>query len=370
MEMRRFSYFLFENFDPEEQAQNPQNPRRFLNASVDPILDRIAQEPPRSCPADAFSAGAVVPLLQGGILREEDGCLLFDTPVLLREDAPVLRKEMQARAERLTEELLPAALQLQACCQELGNGFPVEINLYHILCGMVFDGLFFDYLSRQNAVATSRLHHSGLDYLAVIYESCQELNEFSDGLLCSYNCFTDGICSLQSFGDCDGSRLDVYRVSRLLEAGQLPPRFERAGRLLEACPSKENLLAQVRQLVEKGTCEPEAMALLTEFGYAADGRLCVPVYTGAALQAAERIEKILEERIGSSFVQALSGVEGLTAVCHGVPEKELANEMYHILFGSVNEALAARGIVASPPRIPGEGRYLRCIQLETEKKEP
>lgn len=368
MEMRRFSYFLFENFDPEEQAQNPQNPRRFLNASVDPILDRIAQEPPRSCPADAFSAGAVVPLLQGGILREEDGCLLFDTPVLLREDAPVLRKEMQARAERLTEELLPAVPQLQACCQELDNGFPVEINLYHILCGMVFDGLFFDYLSQQNAVATSRLHHSGLDYLAVIYESCQELNEFSDGLLCSYNCFTDGICSLQSFGDCDGSRLDVYRVSRLLEAGQLPPRLERAGRLLEAYPSKENLLAQVRQLVEKGTCEPETMALLTEFGYAADGRLCVPVYTGAALQAAERIEKILEERIGGSFVQALSGVEGLTAVCHGVPEKELANEMYHILFGSVNEALAARGIVASPPRIPGEGRYLCCIQLETEKE--
>lgn len=28
--MRRFSYFLYENFDPEEQARNPQNPNRII----------------------------------------------------------------------------------------------------------------------------------------------------------------------------------------------------------------------------------------------------------------------------------------------------------------------------------------------------
>lgn len=363
--MRRFSYFLYENFDPEEQARNPQNPRRFLNASIDPALTRIAQALPRGCPSDAFSAGALVPLIQGGILREEDGYVLFDTPIFLREDAAVLREGMQARAKGLVEQLLPAVSALQACCRELDKEFPVEIHLYHILCGMVFDGLFFAYLSRLGAVATSRPHGSGLDYLAIIYESCEELDGFSDGLLCSYNRFADGYCSLQSFGDSDGNRFDFYRFSRLLEAGKLQPRFDRARALFEKHPGKEYLLSQVRGLVEKGTCEPDAMAMLTEFGYAANGRICVPVYTGSALAAAEQMEEIVETQIGSAFVQALSDVPNITAVKHGVSAKELANELYHILFGSVNEELAVRGIVASPPRIPGEGRYLRCIQLET-----
>lgn len=366
--MRRFSYFLYENFDPEEQAGNPQNPRRFLDASADSVFTRIAQVPPRSCPADAVSASAVAPLIQGGVLREEDGRLLFDTPIFLREDAAVLREAMEARAKRLVAQLLPAVPELRSCCQELDNRFDVSVHLYHILCGMVFDGQFFEYLSRLGAVATSRLHDSGLDYLVILYESCQELNGFSDGLLCSYNRFTDGICSLQSFGDCDGHRFDVYRFSRLLEAGRLPPRFERARKLFEKHSGKEYLLAQVRELAERGTCEPDALALLTEFGYAEDGRLCVPVYGKAAFRAAERMEEILEKRMGGAFVRALAGVEGLTAVRHGVPEKELANELYHILFGFVNEALAARGIVAGPPKIPGEGRYLRCIQWETERR--
>lgn len=363
--MRRFSYFLYENFDPEEQARNPQNPRRFLNASVDPVLSRIAQAPPRGCPADAFSAGTLALLLQGGILREENGCLLFDTAVFLREDAAVLREEMEARAKGLVEQLLPAVPELRACCGELDNRFPVEVHLYHILCGMVFDGRFFAYLSRVGAAATSRPHDSGLDYLAAIYESCVELDGFSNGLLCSYNRFTDGGCSLQSFGDSCGDRFDFFRFSRLLEAGRLQPRFGRARALFEKHPGREYLLNQVRELVEEGHCEADAMALLTEFGYAVDGKLCVPVYTGSALAAAERMEEIVETKIGSAFVQALSDVPNITAVRHGVSAKELANELYHLLFGSVNEALAARGIVASPRRIPGEGRYLRCVQLET-----
>lgn len=354
--MRSFSYFLFENFDPEQQRENPQNPRKFLNASVDPVLTRIAH----GC--GGFPADVATPLIQGGIVREEGGMLLFDTPIFLREDAPVLRETMARKAKGLVEHLLPAVPELRACCRELDSGFSVEIHLYHLLCGMVFDGMFFDYLSRRGAVATSRLHSSGLDYLAVIYENCGELDGFSKGLLCSYNRFTDGSWALQSFGDAEGDRFDFYRFGRLLELGKLPSRYGSVRDLFEKYP-KEKLLTQVRHLVELGECEPEAMALLTEFGYVTNGALSVPVYGGAALTAAEGMEKILEERLGDAFVQALSDVPDITAKRHGVSQGEIANELYHILFGSVNEELATRGIAAQPPRIDGQGRFLRCIQM-------
>ena len=53
----------------------------------------------------------------------------------------------------------------------------------------------------------------------------------------------------------------------------------------------------------------------------------------------------------------------ITAVSHGVPFNEIANELYHILFGSVNEELMVRGIVSSPLLRQGEGRYLKCIEI-------
>lgn len=358
--MKRFSYYLFENFDADEQAENPQNPRSILNPTTDPVLSRIAQFPPHCCPANAFDDREIAPLITAGALRKEDGMLLFDTPVFLREDAVPLRNCIASQAAQLAEQMMPAIPRIRACCEEIANGFPVEINLYHILCGMVFDGLFFDYLTRHGALATSRIHPSGLDYLSVIYEKCEELDAFSDGLLCSYNRFTDGTCSLQSFGDANGDRFDFYRYSRLLESGKLPPRFGNVPRL----PDKAYLLSQVRELVEHGSCDPDVLVLLTKFGYVANGKPCVPVFTRSALAAAEQIEGIVEESIGDAFIRALTDVPNITAARHGVSPAEIANELYHILFGSVNEELVARGIVASPPHIPGEGRYLRCIWLD------
>lgn len=361
--MRKFSSFLFENFDPAAQAENPQNPRRFLNGTCDCVFSRIAQVPAGTCHVSVFHADTIQTLVQGGILRLEGDAVLFDTPVFLKEDTSILRETMQVRAGKLVALLLPVMSRIRECLTPLDNGFPAEVNLYHILCGMVFDGLFFDCLSNRNVVATSRPHPSGLDYLSVIYERCPELDSLSDGLLCSYNCFTDGRCSLQSFGDSNGNRLDFYRFSRLLESGTLPPQWEHLRPDFETY-SRSDLLSQVRELIITGRCEAKALSLLTEFGYVSCGHPCVPVFTGSAFSAAEQIEKIVQTQCGDAFAEALSPIPELTAAKHGVNPKEIANELYHILFGSVNEKLIAEGLAASPPHIPGEGRYLKCIQLD------
>ena len=362
--MRHFSYYLFENFDPEVEAKNPENPRNFLTCRADPILSQVAQHPPLTCPADTFSPEELILFIRGGILRMQDGVLAFDTPIFLREDAPLLQQSMREKAVRLVDLLHPILPEIRRLCSGIPNWFPVEENLYHILCGMVFDGLFFDFLSRHNAVATSRVHPSGLDYLSVLYDDCPELNHFSDGLLCSYNRFTNGHTSLQSFGDADGNRFDFYRFSRQIETDTLPEKFASIRSRFQSCPGKDWLLHQTQELYSTGSCDPEALELLTLFGYAKCRRLCVPVFTNADRERILKIEELVEKTIGDAFLSTLSHIPDITALRHGVPPKEIANELYHILFGSVNEALVSQKIVAAPPHIPGEGRYLRCIELD------
>ncbi len=47
--MKEFEYFLFENFDADDESQNPDNPRNFLGKETDAILSLIAQEPVNTC---------------------------------------------------------------------------------------------------------------------------------------------------------------------------------------------------------------------------------------------------------------------------------------------------------------------------------
>lgn len=371
--MREFEYFLFENFDAGEELNNPYNPRNFLGNGTNAILTEVAQLPANTCSynecCEKYSTHIVRKLIDGGVLRPSGIALAFDCPIFLREDATILHTEIASKASRLVDLLQNSMTAIWDCCARIENGFPVELNLYHILCGMVFDGDFFEHLSNKGALATSRQHPSGLDYLTVIYEKCQELQTLSDGLLCSYNRFANAKCSLQSFGDAQGNRFDFYRFFRLMEQGTLPDKFKDAEALLIddfGGANKELLLGEVLSLIQTGQCDPAVMALLELFGYVQNGTFCVPVYTPEHKKCIAEIEGIVEKCLGNAMSDTLIELAGsidITAVKHGVNHMEIANELYHIVFGSINEELTKRGIVAAPQCIPGEGRYFKCIEL-------
>lgn len=369
--MRRFTYFLFENFDPDRESENPANPRRILNASADAVLSRVAEFPPLGCPADGlrreFGSG-VDRLIAAGALREEQGRLAFDTPVFLREDVPALEGFFTQAAMPLADRLWDIREALWAAARAVKNGFDPQRNLYHILCGMILDGSFFDALQRREAVAVARVHPSGLDYLSVIYQDDAALSGFSNGLLCSYNRLTDGETSVESFGDGDGDRFDLYRCFRLREQGPLPERFRQAGVLLDRLPrdrEREVLLEGARALLRGKRCGGACLALLELFGYARAGKIAVPVFSQADEAAITAIGALVEERLCDPVEAALKEAAEtlpLTSLRHGAPKKEVANELYHILFGGINEAMVRRGLVAAPAKRPGEGRFLSCIQ--------
>ncbi|MBQ4638908.1 MAG: hypothetical protein IJB69_00100 [Clostridia bacterium] len=369
--MRQFDFFLFENFDAEQQAHHPLNPRLFPGAGTDALLSFIASFPAGECSvSDArehFGNDKINRLIRGGVLRQAGNALLYDCPIFLQEDAQVLRSGLKSQAGQLMEKTKACFPALLHACEKLQNGFPAQVNLYHILCGMIFDGHFFDVLGQRRALATARLHPSGLDYLNVIYEKSADLAAFSDGLLCSYNRLCNAHCALQSFGDANGNRFDFYRFLRLMEQDALPPSFHAAKALWQALDGgRETLLSETCALVHTGRCHPSALSLLEHFGYAKDGALCAPVYLPAHQPILHEMASIAEEGMADAIMHSLQHLSAslpITAVQHGVSALEIANELYHLLFGSLNEALVKAGLVASPPFIHGQGRFLQCIEI-------
>lgn len=369
--MRTFTYFLFENFDPERKADHPGNPRSILTAQADALLSRVADFPPLTCPVfklrEEFGGEAVERMIAVGALRDAGGILAYDTPVFLSEDVFALQNFCDNAAATLADQLWDIREKLWKAAGAIYNGFDPKRNLYHILCGMIFDGFFFDWLSSRGAVAVSR-SHAGLDYLSVIYERCLDLSVFSNQLLCSYNRLTDGETSLESFGDANGCRFDLYRCFRLRENGPLPERFQEAGKLLDKLPKGEEhlvLLEAARFLLCGKVCHKDCRAILELFGYTQNEKLCVPVFSQADAPAIEALAGMVEEclyaQVEHTLLEARENLP-LTAVRHGVSPWEIANELYHILFGGINEAAVKRGLVTVPPIRPGEGRFLQCIR--------
>ena len=370
--MRRFEYFLYENFNADLQASNPDNPRLIFGKDSDFFLSEIADHPTGTYQISnctTYEKFFVSQMIRIGILRFQNGALLFDCPIFLAEDTATLQQKVADSATALADILEGAVPAIRDCCSKIDNHFCVEQNLYHILCGMIFDGLFFDFLSEHRSLATSRTHPSGLDYLVIIYEKCDSLQKFSNQILCSYNRFANQHCSLQSFGDAQGNRFDFYRFLRLMEQKKLSKQYWPAQILWQnSTPplNKEIFLSDVLSFLQTGRCADNVLKLLELFGYVRNGSICVPIYSPDHRPYIMKIEAIVEQCLGEKMSKALSDLAvslQITTVSHGVDPLEIANELYHILFGSLNEELIKRKIVAAPPCFPGEGRYQKCIEI-------
>lgn len=362
--MRRFHYYLYENFDADREKDNPVNPRKYFCEQTDEVLDLIYRHQVDS--ALCMENDYIARLAEVGLLRNEAEIPVFDCPIFFCEDAAVLQREVASKAVEVVDLIEKSMQEIRSACAAIRNGFSVEENLYHIFCGMIMDGSLFDYLNGRGALATSRQHSSGLDYIPVIYEACPELRLFSDQLLCSYNRCVNEQCSLQSFGDANGKRFDFYRFFREQERGNFSGKFLNVSAVCPAEISKEEVLSETVALLKTGNCDKTVTELLTQFGYVQDGVVCVPVYLPAHQQQLQQLEKIVEECIGTAVydaVQHVSSAIDITAVRNGVNRLEIANEIYHIVFGMINEEMVRRGFVTTPPNVDEEGRYLKCIEL-------
>lgn len=93
----------------------------------------------------------------------------------------------------------------------------------------------------------------------------------------------------------------------------------------------------------------------------------VPIFTEDDKVIIEEISSLVLnetlELIRNFFMDFEKGNKNLTALKHKVDIKEVANELWHQVFGFTNEYLLETGFVEKPTDIKGEGRYLRSLRF-------
>ena len=349
------------------------DPRAVLNESTDAVLTEIVEFLPGQCTykelCSRFSWEMMDNLIHIGLLRKDGDFILLDTPVIVHEDLVHLHSCFSESVSHMAESILQRKEDFFSLAKRIDNGFPPETNLFHILCASIFDGRFFEFLSQHNIVSTSRVHSSGLDYLIIVYEKTVDLDYFSRRILCSYNRFSDGPRALQSFGDGDGNRVDAFRFMLQKQLGQVPARLMHIEKIWDSLGLENiraKLLDEMQRFIETGSCDDRCYQLMSLFGYIKNGKIAVPVYSKESIPIINELEGLTEECICEEMKYALSTSETTSSLLcskHGVSITVIANELYHIVFGQLNEILVDRGFVSEPIKRIGEGRYLQSIEI-------
>ena len=357
----KFNKYYYDNFSSDAPF-DLNNPRYVLNLDgTDSILEKIIESSPYSLVIEDFDHMDLVKnLLHIDVIQMKNDKLGMAAPFFVKHDANILKKLSKRVANDIARKLLSHKKQIIKYAEYINNGFTVERNLYHILCAYIFDGLLFDFLEENKLVTTSCVHHSGLDYLVILYEDNLCLNEYSDMLLCSYNRLIINGKGFVSFGDSHGNRHDFYRYKLRRELNLLSEEEKE----YIIC-SMEDLIENFNRMVDGYQVGQDYVEIYEHFGYCKDGEIAVPVYDCHSYEIAEELYRFIVEIIKLDLMDALTVMEDetrLLAIAHGVKVKDIANEIYHLIFGEVNEILVKSGLVLEPPYIQGEGRYFKSFE--------
>ncbi len=345
------------------------NPRAILNmADTDESLFRLCGSKPGELFVDDIKNAEE--LADIGVLRIINGRVYAACPIFVSSDESILRRITCTYAEQIARKIAKHANAYYDIADNFSGSFEPGVHLYHLLCGAVFDGCFFDRLADSGLLTVSKPQKNGMDYLPVIYEDAPSLNNLSAKILCSYNRLTTSAGVFSSFGDADGERNDLFRWYTNVRNGkntkQTP--VDNAIRKHGLRDLTEILAGEFVKAHYGESIAGEYNAMLEYFGYLENSRVCVPVYTAVQKERVTvSLDNLTAELVLEDMKTALAAVSSateLTSVKHGVPAQDIANEVYHLLFGQINEKLVEYGMVASPEYHPGEGRYLKSFEIK------
>ena len=271
------------------------------------------------------------------------------------------KRVIEANAERLNQ-----------IARKIYPNIPVHITLYHLLCGKIFDGEFFEYLTRSNLLNISYPKNGNRDYMLIGYHDDKFCNKFNESLLCSFNNAWLGKSALTSFGT-PNERLDYFRYFKLRETGKLPTEFQQLDGLLKNFSDEEVVsgsLDIVKNLRENNVpLGDNLLEALKITGYVSQGnKLTVPVFDNY-IEKVQLLHKEVVQIFGDYIKFYLNLVkervlrENILCVNHEVPVDELTNELWHIFFGQLNNYLVEKNIVARPIKYKSQGSYLKCVYL-------
>ncbi|MCM1988518.1 hypothetical protein [Oceanirhabdus seepicola] len=264
------------------------------------------------------------------------------------------------------------------------NQVSVKRKFYHAICDYTFDGVALEYFSKKGLFKISKVNEGNRDFILYAYEDHKLLNKFSNKLLCSSNnVWIDGY-RFNSFGDCDGNRNDVFRY------------FRRVDRAINNIENVEQLNKAYTKWIGKRNNElakelgdymihlatgnikgnerkhEELLSFSMGLGYVNSDNnekitINVPIFTENHEEVFNKIAEFICSEIYETLKDILNEMSyrlgNITAVRHGVDKNEIALELWHLIFGAINEYLVEKGFVDKPYYSEFEGRYLQCIYM-------
>lgn len=263
----------------------------------------------------------------------------------------------------------------------------VERILYHIICDEIFDGLAFEFFANKNIFSISKSQPGGRDYIIVAYEKSEKIECHSNKLLCSSNNYRADDVLFNSFGDGNGFRKDMYRYFRMipksideeikfhsLNISYMDILDDFNNIIAKECGSLiKNIFTNNRKYVDLNNKERKLANFLIELNYLnidkdnGNLNIDVPVFLNSERDIIQRIGEIILLDIlpcvEKTFIELKRSVDKLTSIKHGVSIKDIGNELWHQIFGYINEYLVKSEFVATPKFKEGEGRYLQSIVI-------
>lgn len=307
-------------------------------------------------------------------------------PVILEKDVPIIDNLTSSIALRLSKKILSHKKEIQNLVSSIKclDEFGYDRILYHVIGCDILDGTAMIEFSKSGIFCTSKPQYDHRNYILFGYEQNEVVSCLSEKLLCSRNCIETADIDFVSFGDCNGNRQDMFRFMKQVTSNlnNVTPNSDLNLSYIHILEQHNRHLAQVcAELIRKTLYseksassfsdeEMDAVKFLEELKFIEldeSGRVIVtvPLFHADDERAIENVSnyliKLIEAEVANEFCNLDCKVQKLSAVVHGVDEKEIANEYWHQVLGKINEHLVQAGLFSTPESRTGEGRYLQAI---------
>jgi predicted RNA-binding protein associated with RNAse of E/G family len=311
-------------------------------------------------------------------------------PVFLERDVVNMEKYINNVGELIGKKIMSLEQEIYEKIAKLKSSafHSNERILYHIICDKVFDGTAFEFFKEKDTFCTSKLQPGDRDYIIVAYEHSEAVEKHSDKLLCSSNNYWSSMFTFNSFGDGNGPRKDIYRFFRIVQKGVYDASpFDEVNTSYNKILDSMNkdlalkcgelickIINEDRKYNQFNEEEKTLINFLEELGYVDIDKnkntisINTPVFyesenTTIIKELSDDILTSIFPIVNEVFESFQVNAADLTSVKHNVDIKEIANELWHQIFGATNEYLVKEGFVSSPPYTEGEGRYLRSFTV-------
>lgn len=327
-------------------------------------------------------------LISINAVNKKDNHFKLNFPVFLESDFSILDEHLTGLAKKLGQRILSLKETLQSQVSSLSSypHFSSKRLLYHIICDMIFDGTAMEFFGEQDVFCISKHQPDHRDYLIIGYEDSPFIEDHSNKLLCSSNNFYTNHYVFNSFGDSAGFRKDVYRFLSLIQKNlKFATPFDLVNQSYIDLIQEQNeqMLTLCGDLILKVSTSHVTYDALSEkekilanwlidldYLKLSNHRLicCIPVFNGTDQLIVQKISTLILstiiEDVKNFFTTFEEDATSLSCIKHEVDIKEIANELWHQIFGFTNEYLVEIGFVEQPPHIEGEGRYLKSFRIK------